>query len=135
MKNDDAELRRILDETETIATIGFSTHPEKPSHYVPSFLMSKGYRVIPVNPGADQILGQTSYSSLAEIPEPVDLVQIFRPSEQVGPHVDAAIQAGARFIWMQQGIVNEAAAERARSAGLEVVMDRCMKVEVQRLGL
>jgi predicted CoA-binding protein len=131
----DAELRRILQDTETIATVGFSTHPWKPSHYVPSYLMSHGYRVIPVNPGADEILGQKSYAALADIPEPIDMVQLFRPSDQVGPYVDAAIAAGARYVWMQQGIVNREAAERARAAGLEVVMNRCMMVDHKRLGI
>ncbi|MGA9532386.1 MAG: CoA-binding protein [Anaerolineales bacterium] len=135
MSNDDAQLRRILQETDTIATVGFSTHRGKPSHYVPSYMMGHGYRVIPVNPNADEILGQKAYSTLADITEPIDLVQLFRPSDQVGPHVEAAIEAGARFIWMQQGIVNQEAADRARQAGLEVVMDRCMMVEHQRLGM
>lgn len=135
MEGGSDRLRRILEETHTIATVGFSTHAEKPSHTVPRYLMRHGYRVIPVNPGADEILGLKAYPSIADVPVPIDLVQIFRPSDQVGPHVDAAIAAGAKVIWMQQGIVNQQAAERARAAGLEVVMDRCMKVDHQRLGL
>lgn len=135
MKDDTDRLRRILKETRTIATVGFSRHPHKPSHSVPRYLMHHGYRVIPVNPGADEILGEKAYPSVDEVPVPIDLVQIFRPSDQVGPHVEAAIEAGAKFIWMQQGIVNQQAAERARAAGLEVVMDRCMMVDHRRLGL
>ena len=126
---DRAEIDRILEQTETIATVGFSRSPEKEAHKVPRYLMDHGYRVIPVNPGADEILGQKAYPDLKLIPEPVDLVQIFRPSDQVMPHVKGAIEIGADAIWMQLGIANEEAASLAREAGLTVVMDLCMRVE------
>lgn len=124
-------IHRILEEVETIATVGFSRKPAKQAHQVPRYLMDHGYRVIPVNPNADEILGQKAYPDLRSLPEPVDLVQLFRPSDQVSPHVEAAIEIGAKYIWMQQGIAHAEAAETARQAGLEVVMDRCMKVEHQ----
>jgi predicted CoA-binding protein len=124
----------MLTAYKTIATVGFSSNPRKPSHYVPRYMMAHGYRVIPVNPHADRILGQPSYPSLAKVPVPVDIVQLFRPSSEVGPLVDAAIEIGAKAVWMQLGIVDEAAARRARQSGLDVVMDRCMMVEHRRLG-
>lgn len=124
-----AEIDRILQQTETIATVGFSRSPEKEAQKVPRYLMDHGYQVIPVNPNADSILGQKAYPDLVSVPEPVDLVQLFRPSDQVMPHVEQAIEIGADAIWMQLGIANEEAAALAREAGLSVVMDRCMRVE------
>ncbi len=124
-------VRRILEEVETIATVGFSRYPAKQAHKVPRYLMDQGYRVIPVNPNADEILGQTAYPDLRSVPDSVDLVQLFRPSDQVMPHVEAAIEIGAKFVWMQQGIAHNEAAEKARQAGLHVVMNRCMRVEHQ----
>lgn len=124
-------IQRILEEVETIATVGFSRNPAKQAHKVPRYLMDHGYRVIPVNPNADEILGEKAYPDLHSVPEQVDLVQLFRPSDQVSPHVEAAIEIGAKYIWMQQGIAHAGAAEKARQAGLQVVMDRCMKVEHQ----
>jgi predicted CoA-binding protein len=129
----DERMLRMLRETETIATVGFSTKPYKPSHYVPRYMMEQGYRVIPVHPEADEILGEKSYTNLRDIPEEVDLVQLFRPSDQVPPHVDEAVEIGADFIWMQLGINHKEAAARARQAGLEVIEDRCMMVEHRRL--
>lgn len=130
----DELIERMLEETDTIATVGFSRSPGKQAHQVPRYLLEHGYSVIPVNPYADEILGQRAYPDIASIPQAVDMVQLFRPSDQVMPHVEAAIEAGARFIWMQAGIANEAAAAKARAAGLEVVMDRCMRVEHQIRG-
>ncbi|HEX9796082.1 MAG TPA: CoA-binding protein [Anaerolineales bacterium] len=125
----DDKVKRILRETKVIATVGFSSYPHKPSHYVPAYMLRQGYRVIPVHPRAGQILGQQAYASLEDVPEPVDLVQIFRPSHKVRPHVEQAIAIGARFVWMQAGIADPEAARLAEQAGLEVVMDRCMLVD------
>jgi predicted CoA-binding protein len=130
---DDSDLRRILRSTHTIATVGFSSNPLKAAHRVPAYLLAAGYHVIPVNPRVDHILGCTSYPSLEAIPEPVDLVQLFRPSAAVAPFVHSAIAIGAKVIWMQQRIRDLASAELARAAGLEVVMDRCMMVDHRRL--
>jgi predicted CoA-binding protein len=130
--NDD-QIKEILETTHTIATVGFSSNPEKPSHDVPRYLKSQGYRVIPVNPSVDEILGEKSYPDLPSIPEKIDVVQIFRPSQDVPPIIDEAIQIGAKVVWMQEGIVNLAAAETAQAAGLQVVMDRCMRREHRRL--
>lgn len=130
---DIATLRRILAENRTIAVVGLSPKWHRPSYFAGKYLLDHGYRVIPVNPGHEEILGQRSYPSLRDIPEPVDVVDIFRKSEDVPPIVDDAIAIGARVVWMQIGVIHEAAAERARAAGLDVVMDRCMKIEYARL--
>ena len=120
----------ILSRYRTIAVVGCSKDPTKDAHTVPAYMQAHGYRVIPVNPTATEILGEKAYLSLSSIPEPYEIVNIFRPSDQVGPIVDEAIRAGkAKVIWMQLGIANEAAADRARAAGLEVVMDRCLRTE------
>jgi len=133
----DDEIRKILGETKTIALVGASPRPERDSHEVMAFLQSHGYRVIPVNPvcAGETILGERVRASLAEIDEPIDLVDIFRNSEAAGPVADAAIAARAKAVWMQLGVVNEPAAARARTAGLSVVMDRCPKIEIPRLRL
>ena len=122
-------MERILQTASTIATVGLSDDARKPAHTVPAYLQAQGYRIIPVNPTIDETLGQKAYASLAEVPEPIDVVQIFRRSDQVGPIVDEAIAAGAKAIWMQVGISDEAAAARARAAGLDVVMNQCMRVQ------
>jgi predicted CoA-binding protein len=123
--------RDILRRYRTIAVVGASNDTAKPAGFVPAYLMEHGYRVIPVNPTETEVLGETSYPDLASVPEPVEVVDIFRHAEDVPPVVDEAIRIGAKAIWMQLGIVNEAAAQKAREAGLDVVMDRCMKTEVR----
>ena len=129
----DAEIKHVLETSKTIAIVGLSDKPERDSYHVAEYLQSQGFRIIPVNPIVASVLGERSYASVTDIPDPVDVVDIFRKPEAVGPVVDEAIAAGARVVWMQLGVVNHAAAESARAAGLQVVMDRCMKVEHQRL--
>jgi predicted CoA-binding protein len=132
----DSELRNILSSVKTIAVVGWSPKPDRPSHGVAAFLKRRGYRVIPVNPGqaGQEALGETIRSTLAEA-GPVDMVDIFRRSEEAGAVVDQAIAAGAKVVWMQLGVMDAAAADRARAAGLQVVMDRCPAIEIPRLGL
>lgn len=129
----EANIEKILREARTIAVVGLSPRPERPSYGVASYLQQQGYRIVPVNPTVDQVLGERSYPDLKSVPERIDVVDIFRRSEEVPPIVEDAIQVGARVIWMQEGVINEAAAARAREAGLAVVMDRCMLKEHQRL--
>lgn len=134
---DDATLRDILTGVKTIALVGWSPKPDRPSHEVAVFLHHKGFRVIPVNPGqAGQMtaLGEVVRASLTEA-GPVDMVDIFRRPEEVGPVVDEAIATGAKVVWMQLGVVNDEAAAEARAAGLRVVMNRCPAIEMPRLGL
>jgi predicted CoA-binding protein len=119
----------ILRKYKTIAVVGLSNNPMRPSHGVSEYMKHQGYRIIPVNPGHSEILGEKAYRTLEDIPEPVEIVNIFRRSDQVGPVVDSAIKVGAKVVWMQEGIENEEAAEKARAAGLEVVMDRCILKE------
>jgi uncharacterized protein len=136
---DDDDLHRILTETRVIALVGASANPDRPSHRVGWFLARQGYRVIPVNPGlaGQSLFGETVVARLSDIPGGVDMVDIFRRSEEVGPVVDEALAAlpGLRTVWMQLGVVNEAAAEAARAKGVEVVMDRCPAIEIPRLGI
>lgn len=124
-------IKDILDTTKNIAVVGLSPKENRPSNMVARYLMDAGYKIIPVNPGQTEILGQVCYPSLSEIPDKVDMVDIFRRPEDVPPVVDEAVKIGARSVWMQQGIVNEAAAEVAEAAGLSVVMDRCVKIDHQ----
>jgi uncharacterized protein len=133
---DDAEIRDILTSVRSIAVVGWSPKPERASHSVAVFLARRGYRVIPVNPGqaGQTVLGETVRASLAEA-GPVDMVDIFRHSKEAGAVVDEAIAVGAKVVWMQLGVVDDAAAARARGAGLRVVMDRCPAIEIPRLGL
>ena len=130
MEADFEKIKQILRGTEVIAVVGISRDPEKSACTVPKYLQAQGYRIIPVNPSADgrTILGERVYSELTDVPEAVDMVQIFRPSEEVPPIADAAVEIGAKYLWMQSGIVNDAAAETAESAGLLVVMDMCARV-------
>src|SRR5271156_2741583 len=132
----DGQLRVILQRVKTIALVGASTNWNRPSYFVMKYLQNKGYRVIPVNPGlaGQDLLGERVYASLRDIPEPVDMVDVFRASDQVGPIVDDAIVIGAKVVWMQLGVRNDAAAEKAEAAGIEVVMNRCPKIEFGRLG-
>jgi predicted CoA-binding protein len=123
--NDDATIAWILRECRTIAVVGASSNPVRPSNRVAAYMKAQGYRVIPVNPNEVKVVGEAAYASLGSVAEPVDLVNIFRRSEEVLPIVDDAIAKGAKAVWMQEGVVNHAAAERAREAGLAVVMDRC----------
>jgi len=124
--------RQILEAYKIVAVVGLSPNPRRPSNEVSKFLISRGYTVIPVNPGHREILGQASHRDLLSIGRPVEIVDIFRRSEEVPPIVDQAIEIGARVVWMQLGVIHEAAAEKARAAGLEVVMDRCPMIELIR---
>jgi predicted CoA-binding protein len=128
----EADIKSILEESKTVAVVGLSPNEERDSHRVARYLQSQGYRIIPVNPKADEILGERSYPDLASIPEPIDVVDVFRRSEVVPGIVEEAIKVGAKAVWMQEGVIHEEAAARAREAGLQVVMDRCMMVEHRR---
>jgi predicted CoA-binding protein len=131
----DEELKEILTHYKTVAVVGISLKEDRPSYRVASYLKSKGYRIIPVRPDGDTILGEKVYPNLLEIPEEieVDVVDVFRKSEEVPPVVDESIRREAKVLWMQEGIVNKEAGTKAEKAGLKVVMDRCMKKEHQRL--
>jgi predicted CoA-binding protein len=131
----DEEIKEVLRSSKTVAVIGISPKEDRPSYGVASYLKSKGYRIIPVRPDGDEILGEKVYHSLTEIPEEIeiDVVDIFRKSEDVPPVVEEAIHRGAKVVWMQEGIVNQEARAKAEKAGLKVVMDRCTKKEHQRL--
>ncbi|HEY1795993.1 MAG TPA: CoA-binding protein [Stellaceae bacterium] len=133
----DAYLRHILEDTRVIAMVGASPRSYRPSHGVMRFLQARGYRVIPVNPFAagGEILGERCVSSLAEIEEPIDMVDIFRHADVAGGAVDQAIAAKAKFVWMQLGVVDADAASRAEAAGIAVVMNRCPAIEIPRLGI
>jgi len=126
---DDNQIIHILKTARTIAVVGLSSNPEKDSYPIAEYLQKQGYRIIPVNPTAQEILGEKVYPDLLSITEPVDVVQVFRPSEAVPPIVQQAIQIKAKVVWLQSGITNAEAAEAGRAAGLEVVEDRCMRVD------
>ncbi len=126
MKYADAEtIKRILDECRTIAVVGLSSNPMRPSNGVASFMQKKGYKVIPVNPNESMVLGEKAFMNLSAVEEKIDLVDIFRRSEEAGIIVNEAIKIGAKAVWLQEGVIDEAAAKRATRAGLLVVMDRC----------
>jgi predicted CoA-binding protein/signal transduction histidine kinase len=129
----DGQMQRIFEQSRTIASVGLTSRADKISNQIAAYLQSQGYRVIPVNPNAEEILGEKSYPNLAAVTEPVDVVQIFRPNEYVPGIVEQAIRIGAKAIWMQEGIINEQAAETARKAGMQVVMNACMRTVHRRL--
>jgi predicted CoA-binding protein len=126
-------LRRILTDNKRVAIVGLSDDWSRPSNFVGKYLLEHGFEVIPVNPKYEEILGQKCYPDLKSIPTAVDIVDLFQRSERVPPFVDDAIAIGAKVVWMQLGIVHEEAAQKARDAGLDVVMDRCIKIEYARL--
>lgn len=129
----DETIKAVLATPQTVAVVGCSPNPERDSHRIARLLQARGHRVVPVNPGHREILGETCYVSLRDIPAPVDMVDIFRRSEQVAPIVDEAIEVGAKIVWMQLGVIDERAAIKAQNAGLTVVMDRCPAIEYRRL--
>lgn len=126
-------IRQMLEEAMVIAVVGLSSNPARASFGVARYLQSQGYRIVPVNPGEREVLGERAYPDLRSIPFDVDIVDLFRRSEFVRAHVDEAIAKGAKLIWMQPGVHDQAAAERARNAGIMVVMNRCLAVEHRRL--
>ncbi|MGH9944942.1 MAG: CoA-binding protein [Pyrinomonadaceae bacterium] len=131
--NDPQDISRILEECRTVAVVGLSSNPSRPSHGVAQYIQRQGYRVIPVNPNETAVLGEKAYQSLSDVPDGIDLVDIFRRSTEAGAAVDEAIRVGAKAVWLQEGVIDRAAAERASSAGLLVVMDRCWLKEHIRL--
>mgnify|MGYP001466642543 FL=1 len=133
MIEDNDGLRRLLQETKTIAVVGLSPRPDRPSHEVAAYLQRAGYRIIPVNPACEEVLGEKCYPSLREIPVPIDLVDVFRRPEDVMAVAEDAIAVGARALWLQLGVIAPQAAARAEQAGLKVVMDRCTKIDHRAL--
>ena len=131
--NNDQMMKEILLSAKTVASVGLSSNQQKESFGIASYLKEQGYRIIPVNPTANEILGEKAYPDLSSIPEKVDVVQVFRKPEDVPPVVDEAIKIGAKVVWMQEGITHEEAAQKAREAGLQVVMDACMRGTHRRL--
>lgn len=131
--NEQETIQKILRDSRTVAVVGLSSNPERPSYEVAHYLQQRGYRIIPVNPNEIEVLGEQAYPDLLSIPEPIDVVDIFRRSEAVPPIVEQAIKIGAKAVWMQKGVSHEEAAAQARLAGLLVVMDRCMMAETRRL--
>lgn len=129
----DAAIRACLARAQTIAVVGLSPRPDRPSHRIARRLQQWGYRVIPVRPAVSAVLGEKAYARLGDVPQRIDLVDVFRAADQVGAIVEQCIALGIPAIWIQQGIVNEAAAARAQEAGLFVVMDRCISVDYRRL--
>ena len=133
----DEDIATLLNETRVIALVGISDRPDRPSYGVMQVLQGHGYRVLPVNPQitGEHVHGEYVWRELSQIGEPIDMVDIFRRSDRAGEAVDQAIAAGAKAVWMQLGVVDEAAAQRAEAAGLKVVMNRCPAIEIRRLGL
>lgn len=123
------QIKEILQNSATVAVVGLSDKPDRVSYMVSEAMQAKGYTIIPVNPNADSILGQTCYASLSDIPVPVDIVNVFRRSEHTPPVAEEAVAIGAKTLWLQLGIINEEAARIASAGGLQVIMDRCIKVE------
>ena len=131
--NSQQDIERIMDECRTIAVVGLSSNPARPSNGVAGYMRAQGYTVIPVNPRETEVFGEKSYASLADVPVKIDLGDIFRKSEEAGAVVDEAIRTGARAVWLQEGVVDDEAAERAAAAGLLVVMNRCWLKEHMRV--
>ena len=127
--NDPEAIEKILSEMKSIAVVGLSSDATRPSNSVSRYMKSHGYRIIPVNPQETSVFGEKAYASLEDVPETIDLVNIFRRSTDAGKHVDEAIRIGARGVWLQEGVIDLAAAQRAQEAGLAVVMDRCILKE------
>lgn len=135
MKFQDVEtIKRIFDECRTIAVVGLSSNPMRPSNGVAAFMKQNGYKIIPVNPNEAEVLGEKAYMNLAAVEEKVDLVDVFRRADEAGSAVDEAISIGAKAVWMQEGVIDEAAAERAADAGLMVVMNRCWLKDFRQFG-
>jgi uncharacterized protein len=132
-RGDEETIRRVL-EYGTWAVVGLTGNQARPAYGVARFLQRQGRKIVPINPAGEQVLGEQGYRSLAEVPFGVDVVDIFRRSDQAGAHVDEAVSAGARAVWMQLGVIDDAAADRAAGAGLDVVMDHCPAIEWPRLG-
>ncbi len=135
MNASESEIDALLSSAKTIAVVGISPKEDRPSHWIAAYLMEHGYKVFGVNPGLSELFGQRVYKSLADVPEPIDIVDIFRPSDAVPEIVDQAIAVKAKSIWMQQGIVNNAAADKAKAAGLQVIMNKCIYTEHRGRGL
>jgi len=123
------DMQALFSSIKTIAVVGLSNNPQRPSYGVSSYLQRMGYRIIPVNPVETEVLGEKCYQSLLDIPDKVDVVDVFRNPEAVGPIAEDAIRIGAKYLWLQEGVINREAAEKALQAGLEVIMDRCMLKE------
>ncbi len=130
---DSNQLRRILRESKTLAVVGLSANEMRPSYFAAKYMQDHGYRIIPVNPNYDEILGEKCYADLESIPGPVDMVDLFQRADRIVPFVEQAIEIDTKVVWMQLGVVNKQAAKLASDAGLEVVMDRCVKIEYARL--
>ncbi|MBS0357192.1 MAG: CoA-binding protein [Proteobacteria bacterium] len=120
------QIRRLLQEVKTIAVVGLSPRPDRPSHRVAKGMQGFGYRIVPVRPAVAEVLGEKAYPHLSDIPHPIDLVDVFRAADQIDPIVDECIALGIKRLWLQDGVINEKTAERARAAGIVVVMDRCV---------
>ena len=133
MIDDIQGLRRVLSEDRVIAVVGLSAHWYRPSYFAAKYMQERGYRIVPVNPTYDEVLGERCYPSLRDVPEPIDMVDVFRKPADVMPVVEDAIAIGARTLWLQLGVINQQAVARAEEAGLRVVMDRCVKIEYGRL--
>lgn len=131
--NSTETIKQILKECRTIAVVGLSSNPMRPSYGVTQYMQRQGYRIIPVNPNETEVLGEKSYPALADVPEQIDLVDVFRRSDEAGRVVDEAIRIGAKAVWLQEGVIDRTAAERALDAGLLVVMDRCILKEHIRI--
>ncbi|MCB1928979.1 MAG: CoA-binding protein [Rhodocyclaceae bacterium] len=131
--DDISGLRKVLSEDRVIAVVGLSAHWYRPSYFAAKYMQERGYRIVPVNPAYDEVLGERCYPSLRDVPEPIDMVDVFRRPADVMPVVEDAIAIGARSLWLQLGVINPEAVARAEAAGLRVVMDRCVKIEYGRL--